>query len=307
MNWILVAVAAYFFGALSFMGDKLILSRIVTSPLVYAFYAGVLSVFAALLFPFDMIWPGTAQFLLSLAVGIIFLFALLALFAALKSGEASRVLPIVGGLTPVFVYLGSYAFLNEHLTFIQTAALVFLVAGGVLIAIERTSYRPAGSPTGQAGLPAWRNIFMPVLAALFLGIFYVLVKYVFVHQPFISGFIWTRLGSFAGALFLLVPKANRKVIFSAVRALNVRTGGLFIANKLLAGVAFLVLNYAIYLGSATLINALQGLQYFFVLALSIFLSAKMPQFFEEKITRGIIMQKISAVSLIGIGLALLVL
>ncbi|MEK7647013.1 MAG: EamA family transporter [Patescibacteria group bacterium] len=299
MNWILVAVAAYFFGALSFIGDKLILSRIVTSPLVYAFYAGVLSVFAALLFPFDMIWPGTAQFLLSLVAGVIFLFALLALFVALKSGEVSRVLPVVGGLTPVFVYLGSYALLGEQLTFMQTVALVFLVVGGVLISMER-------APWSFFGIPAWHNILMPVLAALLFGIFYVSVKYVFTHQPFLSGFIWTRLGSFAGALILLVPKSNREVIFNSVRTLNARVGGFFIANKILAGIAFLILNYAIYLGSVTLVNALQGVQYFFILAFSIFLSARIPQFFEEKITRSIIMQKISAILLTGIGLALLV-
>ncbi|MBI5045726.1 MAG: DMT family transporter [Candidatus Niyogibacteria bacterium] len=297
MNWIPVAIIAYFFGALSSVGDKFILNRIVTSPLVYTFYVGVLSAFAALLFPFDMVWSGMTQLLASLVVGMVFLFALLVLFSALKSGEASRVLPMVGGFTSVFVYLGSYAFLDERLTFMQLAALFFLVLGGIGIFIE---------PIEQADRRAWHNILMSVLAAFLFGIFYILIKYVFMHQPFLSGFIWTRLGSFVGALILLIPSANRELIFNSVRALNARAGGLFVANKILAGLAFLILNYAIYLGSATLINALQGVQYFFVLALSLLLSAKMPQLFEEKITQGIVIQKITAVSLIGIGLALLV-
>lgn len=306
MSWMPIAIIAYFFGALSFIGDKLILSRIVTSPLVYTFYAGVLSAFAALLFPFDMVWSGMAQLFASLATGIIFLFALLSLFSAVKSGEASRVLPMVGGFTSVFVYVGSYVFLNERLTLMQMAALVFLVGGGILISMERATPTGRQASSSLFGINMRRNILMSVLAAFLFGIFYVLVKYVFMHQPFLSGFIWTRLGSFMGALILLIPTANRELIFNSVRTLNARAGGWFVANKILAGLAFLILNYAIYLGSATLVNALQGVQYFFVLALALLLSAKMPQFFEEKITRGIIMQKIAAVSLIGIGLALLV-
>jgi len=53
------------------------------------------------------------------------------------------------------------------------------------------------------------------------------------------------------------------------------------------------------------INALQGVQYVFLLIFTAFLSLKLPQILKEEISRKIISQKIIAILLIGGGLAIL--
>ena len=66
-------------------------------------------------------------------------------------------------------------------------------------------------------------------------------------------------------------------------------------------------NYAIRLGSVTLINALQGTQYLFLLALTSLLSLKFPKILHEKVTTQTITQKIIAIVIISFGLVFLAL
>jgi hypothetical protein len=55
------------------------------------------------------------------------------------------------------------------------------------------------------------------------------------------------------------------------------------------------------------INALQGVQYVFLLIFAIILSFKLPKILKEEISREIIFQKVAAILLIGAGLILIAL
>lgn len=302
MSWLIIAISAYFLNALNSVIDKFLLGRSIPQPIVYSFYVGILSITALVFAPFGLVWPGLYQVLASFLVGIIFLFALIAFFTALKEGEASRVVPIIGGLTPIFVFSLTYLFLEERLNWFQILAFFLLVLGGVLISIKKNETSEAtGSGYSIKGLK------IAILTALLFGFFYVSVKFIFLNQPFISGFIWTRMGSFLAALGLLIPSKNRELIFGTTKTLEIKMGGLFIFNKALAGLAFILLNYAISLASVTLVNALAGIQYVFLLILVILLSKNLPFILEEKITWPIMIQKISAIFLIGLGLLILAL
>lgn len=79
------------------------------------------------------------------------------------------------------------------------------------------------------------------------------------------------------------------------------------ANKTLSGIAFALLNYAIAIGSVTLVNAMQGLQYVFLLIMVAILSYKYPNILTEAVSRKSLTQKIIAVTLIGLGLAMIAL
>jgi hypothetical protein len=61
------------------------------------------------------------------------------------------------------------------------------------------------------------------------------------------------------------------------------------------------------LASVSLINVMQGMQYAFLLALTIILSKKFPRLLEEKISGWIVVQKILAILLIGSGSVILAL
>ena len=81
---------------------------------------------------------------------------------------------------------------------------------------------------------------------------------------------------------------------------------MFVANKALAAGAFILLNYAISLGSVTVVNALQGTQYVWLLLLAAAVSAGWPKLFREELSRVAVWQKVAGVVLVSLGVALLV-
>ncbi len=84
--------------------------------------------------------------------------------------------------------------------------------------------------------------------------------------------------------------------------------GIFIANQTAGGGATILQNWAISLAPLSyvaVINALQGVQYAFLLIFTTFISLKFPHLLKEKISKGILFQKISAILLIGAGLVML--
>ena len=84
--------------------------------------------------------------------------------------------------------------------------------------------------------------------------------------------------------------------------------GLFAASSAMAVVASVLLSVAVFLApiaAIPLINALQGVQYVFLLLLVTLLSFFAPRIIKETVSKRILWQKAISVFLIIIGLALL--
>ena len=175
-----------------------------------------------------------------------------------------------------------------------------LVLGGIVILWPRKD-KKISELTGTS----LQGLMVAILAAFLLAGSFVLTKFIYTYQPFINGFIWIRFGGVLAACLIFLWPNNRQVILERTKSLKIKTISLFLSNKVLASIAFILLNYAIYLGSVTLVNALQGVQYIFLLIIAIILSKKFPQILREQISRGIITQKVIAILLIGLGLGIL--
>jgi len=269
-------------------------------PVVYCFYMGVLSLFGLVFAFFGPVSFETKDIIAGVLVGGFFMLPLYIMYKAVFLNEASRVGPAIGALTPIFVSLFSYFFLGERLYKNEVFAFIILVLGGILIFFEFN-----GNDWKNAKFQAYRILRVSALAAFLFGIYFVLLKLVYTHDNFISGFVWTRLGSFLTAFLFLIPRSNRQLIFGETKILKPKLGILVAANKTISGIAFALLNYAIALGSVTLVNAMQGLQYVFLLILVVVLSHKYPQILSEAVSKKTLAQKIIAVVLIGLGLAIM--
>ncbi|TSC93540.1 MAG: hypothetical protein CEN91_224, partial [Candidatus Berkelbacteria bacterium Licking1014_85] len=125
--------------------------------------------------------------------------------------------------------------------------------------------------------------------------------------PFIGGFVWSRLGSFMGVILILFVPDWRKLIIKHQQGAKTRKNlTFFLSVRLLAALAFIMLNWAISLGNVALVNSLQGAQYVFLFFIVLFLSAKFPRILKEELGGGVLLQKTIGVSLIGTGLYMLV-
>ncbi|MBU1102508.1 hypothetical protein KJ853_02515, partial [Patescibacteria group bacterium] len=178
----------------------------------------------------------------------------------------------------------------------QILAFALLVSGGLLISLktERGVLRE--------GL---KDLKIVILAILLGAIYWVLAKHIFEAQGFVTGFIWSRLGLVIGALLVLIYAPWRRMILISTRQATGQVSALMGSSKLLAGFGSLFVHLALSRASASLVQALQGTEYVFLLILTAFLSKKFPEIIREKLSGAIILQKTIAVLLIVVGLAIL--
>jgi len=298
MLWLIITILAYFLFALVALGDKYLLSG-PPNPKSYSFYVGILGILSLVLIPFvDFSVPETPQVILALIAGGIFIFALFGLYTGLENFEASRIVPAIGGLLPIFTFTLVFLFFSreESLSFQEIITFVLLILGSVFITLEKGK---------RITLKSFQ---ISALTAFLFAIAFVLTKYVYSVQSFWSGFILMRIGGFFTALCFIFTKEMKEEIFKRKITFRRKTGAIFLFNQAVGAGAFVLQNWAIALAGLTylaVINALQGIQYVFLLILTILFSLKSPKILKEKLSKEIIIQKIIAILLIGGGLTLL--
>jgi hypothetical protein len=299
MLWMAVALAGYFFNAVSVLLDKYLLTGPIKAPAVYAFFVSLFSLFAVLFAPFGLQffgWQITGLFLLS---GIFFLYGLLIFYIAVQQWEISRTAPLVGTTISLVAFTAVFwpgAFAEGGLTVVHILALLLLIGGGWLISFD---------------LPLKRgeHISGSVIAAgIAMGVSLLLLKYGYAQANFISGFVWSRIGMFAAGLSLLAVPAFRAQILPSFQQFSFaskplrQTGLIFVVNKMCGGAAGFLITYATFLGSVSFVQALAGMQYVFLLAIVFPLSLRYPRVFSERLLFWDWFQKVLAIAIIGLGL-----
>ena len=293
MTWILILVLAQFFYAIVFIFDKYILSRPKSHPVVYSFYVGFLGIAALVLIPFGFTMPNASEAAWSIVSGVAQIGAFLLFYKAIDRGEVSRIVPLVGAISAVFVLILSSLIIKEFLTSQQIMAFILLVLGSLVIGFKKKH------------LLGNRILGLSVAAAFLFAVFWVVTKYLFLGTNFISGLVWVRVGVALVALTLLIPKKNRELIFSETKGVKSKIAWVFMLGRILTILGSLFFYWAVFLGSVSLVNAFGGLQYVFVLILALLLFKKIPGL-KEQFSREFLIQKIIAVALICAGLGLLV-
>ena len=168
---------------------------------------------------------------------------------------------------------------------------VFLVVGTVLMSYFRFS---------------GKSLAYVVFSGVLFGLSSVLVKMIFLETTFWNGFFWSRMGNVVAALIFLIPSANRRAIFSNIISSSFSTRFFILANKTLAGFAFLLILMAINLGEVSVVNAIGGVQFVILIIFALIFSKKFPNYFYESVGgRRTIIQKVTATLLITFGYFLL--
>jgi drug/metabolite transporter (DMT)-like permease len=287
-------ILAYLCFALAAIGDKVILSRHLNHPIAYAFYVGLFSPIVLILSPFGFHWLGVGNTAIALLGGVCFIYALIYFYRAISQSTASSAATIVGGFEPIFVLTLAFFIVGEHLSKLQLSAFVLLLIGSVLISLEKVEKKWVA-----------KAIWNCIVAALLFAAGFAFFKYTYNHTNFISGLIWTRTGLFVGAMSFLILPSTRKIIFSKHWSQGHSGKFVFLGNFLLGASGSLLQNYAISLGSVSIVSAMAGVQFVFLLAISSFLSRYFPKVLHEDLRPSILIQKIFAIILISTGIVLI--
>jgi drug/metabolite transporter (DMT)-like permease len=311
MFWLTITILGYFLLALVAIIDKILLAGPIPKPKVYAFYVGVLGILALVLIPFGFDIPDLIGIGLAFLSGGLWVFALIALYSALRRYEASRVIPAIGGMLPLLTLSFSYLFSwqagreIEGFNSLKILSFLLLILGSVLINWEK----------GKAITK--KSLQLSILAALLFSLSFTTAKLVYLEQSFVSGFIWMRIGGFLIALLFIFSKDVREELFNKLKTENrkplfkkPKIAVLFLFNQGMGATAGVLQNLAIYsapMAYLAFINALEGTRYVFLLILTIILSLKFPRILSEKISKPILLQKTFAIILIAAGLVILAL
>ena len=110
------------------------------------------------------------------------------------------------------------------------------------------------------------------------------------------------------SLIFLFSRKLKNEVFKQKLGLQKKTAAIFLSSQAGGASAGILQNWAIALAPlayVAFINALQGVQYVFLLIFAVLFSWKFPQLLKEQISKEIILQKVTAISLIGSGLTIL--
>ena len=308
LGWIFLVVAAQFLNAVVAVVDKYIVSSSnKLRPSVYAFYVGVLSSLSILIFLFDgaaipftelhapsfqnVVFPSFYIFTLACIVGITFFVALLTLFSALKRADASDVIPVAGAASAISALLLSFIFLDTSLSASFAWGFLLLVMGTLILSLFHFSIK---------------TLIFSILSGLMFGAHFVCLKLLFAVTVFDDAFFWSRVGIvvISVLVFLFLPHQQKQSV-SKLKEAGHKVWGLIIGNKMLAGLASIMLLKAVELGDVSIIQALGGLQFVYLLSFTFLFGKDLPEICGEKCNRRQLIQKSIAVTIIVVGFIVL--
>lgn len=298
ISWLIIALLAYLFFSLAFFGDKLMLAGRQNAKL-YTFYVGGLSLLAVFLVPFaHLVVPTPLAVVWMVLTAATSLLGIYSMFVALEKFEVSKVMPTIGGLQPLFILVLTWLFWGfQHISGWQYVALVLLVLGSITISLEKKL-----SLTRQ-------YLKWTVFSSLAFSLNYVFSKLVFESVPFLEGLIGILGFTLLFVLPMLFDRSLRHEVFAKKGTFNKKTGMIFLLTQSSGGLANFLQSWAISLAPVSLlamVNALRGVQYVFLLIITLGVSWFLPKFFKEEISTKIIFQKVISMVLIGLGLAIIV-
>jgi drug/metabolite transporter (DMT)-like permease len=296
---VVLAMLAHAGNAVTFVADKALLgsrSR-VGRPAQFAALSGAVAAGSGALLFIDFAPPTPFVMMASWWAGVLWVTGLWFFFAGLQKGETSRIVPIAGASVTFFTFVLA-RFLGERLRDVHLWGVFLLMSGGFLL-------------TWTARAKRW-SVEAALLAvgsgAAFAGYFVVVDVVYDRFQPFAAALGYTRLGvGVAGFVLLLALMCVSDTPPRAQHGFRRGVTSLFVGSKIIAVIALILQHYAISLGSVTLVTALQGSQYLFVLLLAATLTRRWPSIFAEELRRTAVWQKMTGIAAVSIGVALLVL
>lgn len=293
-NGILIAVIAHGLIGLSLIWDKVLLRRPHTgSVLSYVFWLGSLSGLGLVLIPFGFHIPAWKTAVLAFGTGLLHQMAICFYYMALKRGEASQTLAIMGGFSPVATVLIAMALLRNPLNGKGTiAGFVLLVAGGFIMFLSE--------PVDP------RKLLPSVLVASgAFGLVNVLQKLAFNETNFVTAYVIFTFGAFIGSVALLVRPAWRREIFEESGQAEPRSRFWYFVNRFISGVGSFLVFYAISLSSPALVDAITGLRYVIIFAGAYAITLWRPKWLCEDFSGRVLLGKAIATGLVLAGLAVL--
>lgn len=295
MVWIFLAIIAHFFWAASNVGDKYVLVNRVKNPFVWISWIWLLSPFLLLLVPFINFYvPETRLFIWLIIAGAVAFLSSLLYIKAMQMEEVSR-LNMWWNMIPVFTLFIAWFTIGQKLNAPQLVALLILITGAALASIHARHGKVALS----------KAVLWLGLSCLSYSIYAVIFSYISRFVPFIISFIWVNLVGFACVWFMFLSRSFRQEFKREIKGLNRNLFSILFSISMVEHVAQFFNVWALSLGIAALIFAMEGFQAIFVFIFAIIISLLKPKLLQEELDERNIILKLIALVLMVAGVAVL--
>lgn len=287
-----MAIVAHGLIGISLVWDKVLLKNPGTRNLYsYVFWLGAISVFGLLLIPFGYNSPPIMAIGIAFVAGVVHLIGVFFYYAALKRGEASESLAVMGGFSPVATAAIGYFLLSCQMSWGQVIGFALMTGGGfVMFFSEKMQLKRLLPPM--------------LLASGLLGLVNVLEKMVYNQTNFVSGYVWFTIGTFVGALGLLIRPSWRRQIFSESGQDQPRNRFWYFVNRFISGVGSFLVFYAISLAHPAIVDSISGVRYAVIFIAAYLLTRLRPEWLKEDFRGWQLVTKLAATCLVVAGLVI---
>lgn len=308
MSFILITVIAQFINSVVALVDKfLVTSKQVPKPQLYVFYSGIFAFSSILVYMFDpflrpfidipmpslsnVTWISLELFALTISSVFFVLIGLYFMYRSFCCADASDAVPVISSVSAFFTLLFSTFVLGVVLTPNFFIGFVFLVVGTLFISRFRFDKK---------------TMINTLLSGLFFSLYAVLLKILLDSIGFDNGFFWFSIMLTVVSLFMLFSNDIRSTFRHHRKSKKAgRSFILIFGNKLLAGLAGILIVKATADGDVSIVQAMGGLQFIFLFLIAAIVGPYTHVDLGENIGRRDLYQKLVSVSIIFIGFVLL--
>ena len=297
MNWTNTAiVAAALMGVVNILDSHLLTKRF-TGLREFLLIVSVIQIAYAFIVYFLFPLPqdiGPVPILAAVGSGLIRSIAVYIMLFNLKREHVSQVIPVVY-THPIFVAIIAVSLLGETLNFMGWIAIVIVVAGSVMVSINRT---PSGDNTIRIDL-----LLKLFLASLLFAVADVTSKYALNYMSSWNMY-WLTSFCMTGVFFII---STRPDVVRNIITMNNRTSTLVITviNETLAPIGLALSLSALKRGPVSLVSTILGTRPMFVLLFAFIVSRVAPSFLILDKGKKIIVLRIIATAMIVGGLAMI--
>lgn len=207
------------------------------------FYISLASLLAILVLPLTKV-PSLETFVISSGSTIFWTLGIYFMFKALKIGQISRIIPIIGTLIPLILLVEAYG--TNGISTSQTYAVLILILGMVFLTL-----------TDWQGKFTKKEVIFEIISAFSFALSYVLLKQAYLKFDPLSVVVWSRLILLPlGILIISIPNFRRKIISSHGPKINFfsKVGLVFLLGQVSGTISEMLLLFSISLANPVLVN-----------------------------------------------------
>lgn len=289
----LLALAAGFVWSITNVIDKVLLDKLIRSPIFQTLIFAITSLIIGLIaLPFAVNSVQGWDWILMFGMGFTFILGTWLYFIALQREEPSRVIPLFS-LAVVFLVPLSAFFLDELFTLVNYIGIGSIIIGSFIISSRKDI------------LSAFRSrlLGVMVLSALSYAVSFMLIKYLLNQYSFWTVFAYQRVFiGLLGILILIFFLPRLRTVFYRIKRKHLMVS--FLGEVIGEGGTFLFIA-ATAVWYVTLVEAVVSVQYVFIFFWALIISRFKPSLFSEEINKKVMLQKIVSIALIIVGIYLI--